>query len=238
MYLNTHTCYSLRYGTIRPEELLQTAKSKGFSTLSLTDINSTTACIDFVRLAAKYKIRPVLGVDFRNGVQQEFILLARNNQGFKSINEYLSRFLHQKEFRIPSKPTDMAEVFVIYPFSKYDKEPLKNNEFLGVSPDDIPKLKFSRSEWPADKLVMLQTVSFQHKKGFNTHRLLRAIDNNTLLSKLPPSEQGDEKDMMLKHLLKAVSKGLRFKNDTYQNDPHFFKYRNDSGFQTVLKFWH
>ena len=48
----------------------------------------------------------------------------------------------------------------------------------------------------------------------------------------------DDKEMMLKHLLKAVSKGLRFKNDTYHNDPHFFKYKNESGFQKVLKFWH
>ena len=48
----------------------------------------------------------------------------------------------------------------------------------------------------------------------------------------------DDKEMMLKHLLKAVSKGLRFRSDTYQNDPHFFKYRNESGFQKVLHFWH
>ena len=48
----------------------------------------------------------------------------------------------------------------------------------------------------------------------------------------------DDKEMMLKHLLKAVSKGFRFKNDKYQNDPHFFKYRNESGFQNVLNFWH
>ena len=48
----------------------------------------------------------------------------------------------------------------------------------------------------------------------------------------------DDKEMMLKHLLKAVSKGLRFKNDTYHNDPHFVKYKNESGFQKVLQFWH
>jgi DNA-directed DNA polymerase III PolC len=197
MYLNTHTCYSLRYGTIKPEELLQLAKSKGLKTLSLTDINSTTVCIDFVRLAAKYNIKPVLGVDFRNGVQQEFILLAQNNRGFLHINQYLSGFLHQKEFSLPSEPANMAEVFVIYPLSKHVQGPLKSNEFLGVRPDDIPKLKFSRHKWPMNKLVILQTVSFQNKKGFNTHRLLRAIDNNTLLSKLPVSEQGSEKDMML-----------------------------------------
>ena len=197
MYLNTHTYYSLRYGTINPEALLQLASHNGLNTLSLTDINSTTACIDFVRLAAKYNIKPVVGVDFRNGVRQEFILLAQNNQGFRHINQYLSGFLHQKEFKLPSKPADLPEVFVIYPFSKHTQGPLKNNEFLGVRPDDLPKLKFSRHNWPMHKMVILQTVSFQNKKGFNTHRLLRAIDNNTLLSKLPLSEQGDENDIML-----------------------------------------
>lgn len=197
MYLNTHTYYSLRYGTIKPEKLLAIARGNKLTTFALTDINSTTSCIDFVRLSVKYNIRPVVGVDFRNGVQQQFILLARNNKGFQHINEYLSSLLHQESFTVAEVAPEMTDVFVIYPFSKMLKHPLKENEFLGVRPDDLPRLKFSKSEWPVEKLVILQTVSFQNKKGFNTHRLLRAIDNNTLLSKLPVSEQGQEKDMML-----------------------------------------
>jgi DNA polymerase-3 subunit alpha len=197
MYLNTHTYYSLRYGTIKPEDLLALAKDKGLKTFALTDINSSTACIDFVRLSSKYHIAPVVGVDFRNGVQQEFVLLARNNQGFRYINEYLSGLLHQKEFIVATAPPIMPNVFVIYPFSKELNRPLNKNEFLGVRPDDLPRLKFSKLKWPMEKLVILQTVSFQNKKGFNTHRLLRAIDNNTLLSKLPLSEQGEETDIML-----------------------------------------
>ncbi len=197
MYLNTHTYYSLRYGTIKPEELLEIAESKDLKSFALTDINSTTACIDFIRLSTKYKIKPTVGVDFRNGVQQEFILLARNNLGFQYINEYLSALLHQKKFFVTIEPPVLSEVFVVYPFSKELKRPLKENEFLGVKPKDLPRLKFSKTKLPIDKLVILQTVSFQNKKGFNTHRLLRAIANNTLLSKLPLSEQGQEKDMML-----------------------------------------
>lgn len=45
--------------------------------------------------------------------------------------------------------------------------------------------------------MVLRTVSFQNKRGFNTHRLLRAIDNNTLLSKLSINEQGCETDQLL-----------------------------------------
>jgi len=197
MYLNTHTYYSLRYGTIKPEELLQIAKSNDVKTFALTDINSTTACIDFVRLALKYNIKPIVGVDFRNGVQQKFILLAKNNQGFQNINNYLSGFLHQKNYQIPSKPPLINNTFVIYPLSTHTHFELRDNEFIGVSTADISKIKFSKSKLPLKKLVILQTVSFQNKKGFNTHRLLRAIDNNTLLSKLPVTEQGNENDIML-----------------------------------------
>ena len=197
MYLNTHTYYSLRYGTIKPEELLQIAKYNDVKTFALTDINSTTACIDFVRLALKYNIKPIVGVDFRNGVQQKFILLAKNNQGFQNINNYLSGFLHQKNYQIPSKPPLINNTFVIYPLSTHTHFELRDNEFIGVSTADISKIKFSKSKLPLKKLVILQTVSFQNKKGFNTHRLLRAIDNNTLLSKLPVTEQGSENDIML-----------------------------------------
>jgi len=197
MYLNTHTYYSLRYGTIKPEELLQIAKYNDVKTFALTDINSTTACIDFVRLALKYNIKPIVGVDFRNGVQQKFILLAKNNQGFQNINNYLSGFLHQKNYQIPSKPPLINNTFVIYPFSTHTHFELRDNEFIGVSIADISKIKFSKSKLPLKKLVILQTVSFQNKKGFNTHRLLRAIDNNTLLSKLPVTEQGSENNIML-----------------------------------------
>jgi len=197
MYLNTHTYYSLRYGTIKPEALLEIAKYNGIKTFALTDINSTTACLDFVRLADKYNIKPVLGVDFRNGVQQTFVLLAKNNEGFQNINQYLTEILHQKKYTIPAKAPLMDDVFVIYPFSRNTDFKLNKNEFIGIKPDDISQLKFSKIQLPVNKLLIQQTVSFQNKKGFNTHRLLRAIDNNTLLSKLPVSEQGNKNDTMI-----------------------------------------
>ncbi len=198
MYLNCHTYYSLRYGTIAPKQLLAIAHENGVGTLALTDINNTSACLDFVRLSQKFKIKPILGVDFRNGAQQHFILIAKNNAGFKNINTYLSRFLHDHKLEIPEQPEQhIPECFVIYPYQKGKDYDLKSNEFLGINPKDLNALKFSRWNKLQHKLVILQTVSFQNKKGFNTHRLLRAIDNNTLLSKLSKSEEGDPKDMML-----------------------------------------
>jgi DNA polymerase-3 subunit alpha len=197
MYLNCHTYYSLRYGSIKPEQLLAIASENGLQTLALTDINNTSACLDFVRLSPKYKIKPVLGVDFRNRAKQQFILIAKNNTGFYKINAYLSSFLHHSELEIPEQAPQLEDTFVIYPYVHNKIYNLKSNEFLGIKPSDLNHLKFSEWNTFRSKLVVLQTVSFQNKKGFNTHRLLRAIDNNTLLSKLQKSEQGQETDRML-----------------------------------------
>jgi DNA polymerase-3 subunit alpha len=204
MYLNTHTYYSLRYGTIKPEALLQQALRQGVGTLALTDINSTSASLDFVRLAPKYAIKPVLGVDFRNGAAQQFVTLAKNNTALQHLNEYLSAILHSEKKYVPNRPEYIPDTYVIYPF-QHNIEKLKAHEYIGVKPSDLNQLKFSKWVKQQEKLVVLKTVSFQNKKGFNTHRLLRAIDNNTLLSKLSIAEQGNESDVMIpEEILKGV----------------------------------
>ncbi|WP_299528876.1 DNA polymerase III subunit alpha [uncultured Lutibacter sp.] len=196
MYLNTHTYYSLRYGTIAPEALLQLALKNNVGAFALTDINSTSAHIDFVRFAKKYGIKPVLGIDFRNGAQQQFVMLAQNNNALEHLNKYLSEFLYSAKMNIPKRAKYISETFVIYPYQNEVFE-LGDNQYIGIKPSDLNHLKFSEWRFQPTKLVILQPVSFQDKKGFNTHRLLRAIDNNTLLSKLPISEQGKETDIML-----------------------------------------
>lgn len=195
MYLNTHTYYSLRYGTIKPKDLLQLLEKLGVTSFALTDINTTSACMDVLRLAPNFGINPIVGVDFRNGAQQQFIMLAQNNQGFHNINTYLSHFLHT-ELSIPPLAKPLPHTIVIYPFRKYKGDHLLEHEYLGVKTEDLNRLKFSDWKKRLHKLVVLHTVSFCSKKGFNTHRLLRAIDNNTLLSKLPASEQGSPNDIL------------------------------------------
>ena len=196
MFLNTHTYYSLKYGTIKPVELLEMAQKNGLHDLALTDINNTSACMDFVRLSGKYGVRPVLGVDFRNSARQQFIILARNNNGFQQINTYLSHFLHSQDHRIPVRAGKLEDTYVIYPYRDDLEWELAENEYMGVRPDELNRLRFSQWKERLNKLVVLQTVSFRNKKDFNAHRLLRAIDKNVLLSKLPENEQGKPGDLM------------------------------------------
>ncbi len=198
MYTNCHTYYSLRYGTFSEVELLEMAQKNDITYVALTDINSTTAVLSFLQLSGNYKIYPIIGVDFRNGVDQQYVVLAKNNIGFQTINTFLSEHLHSKS-DFPEKAPELENTFVIYPFEKVlelEKIKFKANEFIGISVKDLNKLPFSVYKGYVDKLVIHQTVTFRNQSDYNAHRLLRAIDLNIVLSKLPESQQGNKTDRM------------------------------------------
>ncbi len=192
--LNNHSSFSFTYGTLSLREMYEWAAGQGLAELVLTDINSSAAGIEFVRIGKDQGIRPILGVDFRNGIDQQYLALAMNNEGYAEINQHLS---HHLENNIPFPPEAPAftNAFVIYPFAKAPQKKLQAHEFVGVHPSQLIKLKFSSWKNHSNKLVILHSNSFRHKKDFNTHRLLRAINQNTLLSKLSQSEQASLKDV-------------------------------------------
>jgi DNA polymerase-3 subunit alpha len=184
-----------------PEELLREAKSKGIKTLALTDISNTSGVLDFFRLAPKYDINPVTGIEFRTPLSKgegqgvRFIGIAKNLNGFYELNKFLSRHLNSEE-SFPSQAPEFESAFIIYPFQELNFK-LRGNEFIGIHPRDLFHLQTTNCQLPSDKLVALTPVTFRNKKDFNAHRLLRAIDNNTLLSKLSPHDQAQPDEIML-----------------------------------------
>ncbi|MCQ0112626.1 DNA polymerase III subunit alpha [Zhouia amylolytica] len=198
MYLNCHSYYSLRFGTFSEVELLELARENHVTQLALTDINNTSACLNFIRKAESYGIKPLVGVDFRNGVDQQFVGIARNNHGFKQLNDLLSAHLHAEKL-IPQQAPELSDVFIVYPFEKVllnEMDTFKPYEYIGISVKDLRKLPFSKYITYKDRLVVQQPVTFRNKRDYNAHRLLRAIDNNTLLSKLQAEEQANEDEKM------------------------------------------
>ena len=197
--LNNHTYYSFCYGTLSIDELLDHAKKGGYSSVVLTDINNTSACLEFVRKAVhEYHVKPILGIDFRNGAQQQYVGIATNNQGFKELNDHLSLHLHGA-IPFDEKAPEFNNAFVIYPLKNYKGQTLRDNEYIGVSIKEFDSFHFSKAKKLTEKFVALQPLTFTSKKMFNAHRLLRAIDTNNVLSKLPVTEQAQANEVLYSH---------------------------------------
>jgi len=188
MLLNCHTYYSFCYGTLSIKELLNDVINKGYKAFVLSDINNTSAILDSLRLTENREPKVIPGIDFRNGMQQVYIGIAKNNNGFQELNEHLSEHLHSKK-KFEATAPKFENAFVVYPFHSYKGHALNKNELIGISSKELASLPFSNYKNLTSKMVVLQSASFLNKSHFNAHRLLRAIDNNTLLSKLPVSEQ-------------------------------------------------
>lgn len=196
MLLNCHSWFSLKYGTLSPEKLLEELAAKGYTSFALTDINNTSASLGFVKDAERFNIKPVLGIDFRNGIQQKYIGLAKNNRGFTTLNEHLTWHLQQK-IPFADKAPEINDAFIVYPFKNTKPEGLSENEFVGIKSSELVKLPFSAWGKYRHKLVMLQAATFRHKRDYNVHRLLRAIENNVLLSRLPFTEQTSANEIIV-----------------------------------------
>ncbi|GIV32480.1 MAG: hypothetical protein KatS3mg031_0015 [Chitinophagales bacterium] len=196
MLLNCHSCYSLQYGILTPVQLLGQLRQQGYCCAALTDINTTSACTEWIRIAPTYNIKPVVGIDFRNGMRQQYIGIARNNTGLRELNTYLSCYLHQ-HLPPPDYPPAFSDAFIIFPLGKTDYASLRENEFVGIRPGELKSLPFSEWIHHQNKLVLLQPVTFLSGDDFSTHRLLRAINNNMLLSKLPAEELASPDEFLI-----------------------------------------
>jgi len=188
MYLNTHSYFSLRYGTLSPEQLAHIAAKLGIRVLALTDINNTSAALAFVQACEKWKIKPVLGIEFRDEAgKMLFTGIARNREGWAQLCGLLT------EHSLSGKPLPVAapplnDVYIIYTTLVKPLEQFRANEFFGIRPAQINRLYASSLRQHPEKLVMFCPVTFLNAKGYRLHKLLRAIDRNTLITKLQATD--------------------------------------------------
>jgi len=183
MFLNVHSYYSLRYGTIPIEILIKRAQDLGVKELVLTDINNTTGIPDFVKQAKEVGIKPIGGVDVRNSDSSLYILIAINNQGFLEINQFLSHYQLQ-HLAYPKEAPEFTYVFVIYPLESYPKRLLNHFEKIGVRPHQLLSLMSYSVTELASHLVVLHSISFQNEVYYDLHKHLIAINHNILYSRL------------------------------------------------------
>jgi len=196
MYLNCHSYYSLRYGTLSPEQLVEAAKKWGIPALALTDINNTSCTGEFISRCRKAGIKPIVGIDFRDGEGQRlYVGIARNGAGFYELNKLLTD-CSLDEKPLPAMPPPMRHAFIIYARLVKPIEQFQKHEFLGIRPEHVHRLFSSEVRKFPQKLVILSPVTFLDEQGYKLHRLLRAIDKNLVLSKLTQRDLAKRTEML------------------------------------------
>ena len=193
MLLNVHSYYSLRYGTLSVSDLVDSIVENGYSEAVLTDINNSSGCLEFVKASQEKGLRALVGMEFKE-TNVHFIAIAKNEEGFREINELRSACnLEQKP--LPKRPV-FEQVFVVYPLGKMSLPALRPYEFIGIPPHALNKLvSVPRSYF--SRMVVLQSLTFKDAHGFKIHQKLRAVGETKLLSQLQPNDTGHPSDYLI-----------------------------------------
>lgn len=194
MYLNAHSYFSLRYGTLSIEELITLCKQKGHTAITLTDINNSTGSLVFVKECIEQQIKPMVGIEFRNGDTLLYAGIARNREGFRELNEILTRHnLHNEPF--PERP-QLNHCYIIYPYSTLSvrKAGMRENEFIGIRPKEMNRVLTEKDQ---SKYIAFPSFSYVDEYGYGLHKQLRAIDHNLLISHLEKHQYSDGEEKLL-----------------------------------------
>lgn len=182
MFLNCHSYHSLRYGTISIEDLVQQAIDHQLKVLALTDINTVTGIYSFYKLCRENNIHPIVGVDIRVENELYYICLAKNSKGIAEVNRLLTAF-NCEGTEIPKYNPHLEHNFVIYPLQNIPDQ-LLDYEFIGIRQDELNVLIRPELKNLISKMVILHPVTFKTAEEFELHKVLRAIDGNTLITQL------------------------------------------------------
>jgi len=215
MYLNCHSYFSLRYGTISVDHLVEEAE-RSFAPagsrlaskhtvpgLALTDINNSSGMMDFIAACRARGIKPIAGIEFRHEDRHLYTGISRNNEGFQELNEFLSHHNLNSQ-PLPEALPESENVFAIYPLSHVTRHPspvtrhpspvtrhaspVTRHPLIGIRPSELSPLMLSRHRDLIPRMVLMAPVTFRNEREYELHRNFRAVDHNVLLSRLEPEQ--------------------------------------------------
>src|SRR5690606_39200718 len=111
----------------------------GYDTAVLTDINNSSASFDFIKECRENGLNGLLGMEFRNDDELLFIGIAKNEKGFKELNELMT-LANRTVSPLPLIAPEFNDVFVIYPYGKQLVKNLRCNEYVGIRPDQLNRI--------------------------------------------------------------------------------------------------
>lgn len=217
MYLNCHSYFSLRYGTLRPEELPNLAKEQGATAIVLSDINNTSCTFQFIKACQEHGIKPIVGIEFRQNSRYIYTGIAKNNEGWYELCSLLSE-ASLTGTPIAEEAPASDNCFFIYRTLPKGIDRLRDNEYIGVRPEEVNHLYTSYLKTYTHKLVVFSPVTFKDKDGFRAHRLLRCIDYNIVLSKLESKDCAKPSEIF--HPVKSIKKAFNLYPKIIANTKH------------------
>src|SRR6185312_12655641 len=200
VHLHTHSSYSPMSGIPTLETLCQAARKQGAEYLGLTDTNGLYGAIHFLGVAREAGLKPILGTELVHGPHRA-VLLAKTPSGYANLCRILSARHCDRSFDFIKTVAQHRTGLVILSdmqralsaWRKESKDDLYVELTSGLSLAEA--VAFSRAYQLSP--VATTRAHFLMPSDYQAHRLLRAIAENTTLSRLKADQCCDPSQWLM-----------------------------------------
>ena len=191
--LAVHSHYSLGRGTASPGELVRAARKLGYRRVALTDRDNLYGLWPFLEACREAGLIPLVGAEVTDPAARcRAAVLAETAEGYANLCRLLTR-RHagagfSLETALPPRSSGLA-VLTDSPklLTAWRRAGLTVRAMIPRPLSPKHPLRRAARRWEAP-LVAVPPVWLRGPEDHPTHRLLRAIDRNTALSRLSPND--------------------------------------------------
>ncbi len=186
--------YSLMRGTASPRQLCRAARQLGYERLALTDTDNLYGLWPFLAACRREGITPVVGAEITDPGRRRAVCLVETDEGYRNLCRLLTRrHLSAETFDLEADLPARAEGLTVL---TTDPGQLAAWHAAGVTvAAAMPRQPLAAGHplrAAAGRLgvpvIAVPGSYFIRPVDIGVHRLLRAIDGNTSLSRLAPEE--------------------------------------------------
>ncbi len=187
VHLNVHSHYSRGWGMGSIEELCRSAKEQGMDRLAMTDINGLYGLIYFIHTAREVGIQPIVGSEL-TADEHRAVLLVRNHEGYANLCRIISDRQCHQDFDLIRSLRERREGLIIFSddftLLKALKRDSEEGLFVEMSPGYNMAGCYAFSRKSSIPPLGTNRVYLIREDQFPLHRILRAVDLNSKLSRL------------------------------------------------------
>lgn len=199
VHLHVHSHYSLCRGVDSVEALCAAAARARMPMLALTDTNGVYGLVHFLATAKAYGLFPLVGAELRTepfaaADRTQAVLLCRSRHGYERLCQIISeRHLYPETFSLEQALLqDRTDLVVLSADLKLIEAIARESGTDHLHVELHPRVASHRRVEFARRhglpVVATGDLYFVAEDGWQTHQVLRAIDLNTCLSRLPANE--------------------------------------------------